>query len=137
MMFKKRKLYYLASPYSHSNKFVEVLRYEAVVYAAKQLIEKGYTVLEPIAMCSEKSKRYDLSGGYSFWKKRDRWFISKCDGLIVLKLPGWDTSEGVTDEIQYANKLGLDVHYLEPTEIFEDEVFSVLSDKTVLTIMEK
>ena len=120
---KKRKLYYLASPYSHENKFVEILRYEAVIYAAKKLIEDGYTVIEPIAMCHEKGTRYDLPGGYKFWQRRDRWFIEKCDGLVVLQLPGWDLSVGVLDEIKYAKKIGLEVHYLDPDKVLEPEIY--------------
>ena len=52
--------------------------------------------------------------GYQFWQKRDRWFIRKCDGIVVLTLDGWVESEGVTDEIKYARSRGLDVVYLSP-----------------------
>lgn len=122
----KNKMYYLASPYTHKNKFVETLRYEAVVYAATKLIHKGYTVVEPIASCHEKGVRYDLPGGYAFWQKRDRWFIDKCDGILVLTLPGWNESVGVSDEIEYAAQLGLEIHYINPEELFEKEVFNAL-----------
>lgn len=123
---QKNKLYYLASPYSHKNKFIETMRYEAVVYAATKLIQQGYTVLEPIAMCHEKGARYELPSGYEFWKKRDRGFIEKCDGLIVLTLSGWTNSIGVCDEIKHAVSLGLDVHYIDPRELFEEEIFNAL-----------
>ena len=125
---KKGNLYYLASPYSHDNKLIEILRYEIVGYAATKLINKGHMLIEPISMCAEKSKKYNLEGGYKFWKKRDRTLISKCDGILVLMLPGWDTSEGVTDEINYAYKQGLTIEYIEPSDLIEIEAFNVLGN---------
>ena len=121
----KNKLYYLASPYSHVNekntlwnklkaKITRYRRFKAVTDAAVHLIKQGYTCIEPIAMCHYKSVKYDLPTGYSFWQKRDRWFIRKCEGIVVLTLKGWKESEGVSDEVKFARAKGLDVIYLDP-----------------------
>lgn len=121
----KNKMYYLASPYSHITTktgwlasivgyFVRHRRFKAVSDAAVYLIKSGYTCLEPIAMCHYKSLRYELPTGYQYWQKRDRWFIRKCDGIVVLTLDGWMESEGVQDELQYARNRGLDIVYLNP-----------------------
>jgi hypothetical protein len=113
----KSKLYYFASPYSHKNKLVEVIRYELTIATAAKLTKQGYRLLEPIAMCHEQSSRYELPGGYEFWQTRDRGFIKICDAIMVLKLKGWDVSVGVTDEIEYAKSLGKPVIYLDPDKI--------------------
>lgn len=123
----KNKMYYLASPYSYMSKkygFIDTLigyvvrsyRFRKVSDAAVHLIKHGYTCLEPIATCHYKSLRYDLPTGYTFWQKRDRWFIRKCDGIIVLTLPGWQESAGVTDEINYSRSRGIDVIYMNPKD---------------------
>lgn len=115
-------MYYLASPYSYLSKksgiidmligmWVRRRRYKAVSDAAIYLIKQGYTCIEPIAMCHHKR---DLPTGYQFWKRRDRWFIRKCDGIVVLMLDGWKESEGVQDELNYARKLGKDVWFMQP-----------------------
>lgn len=119
----KNKLYYLASPYSYispkntlfhrlKSMYIRHKRFKQVTEAAVKLIQAGYTCLEPIAMCHYKSLRYTLPSGYKFWKTRDRWFIRKCDGIIILTLSGWKESEGVQDELNYARSLGKDVVFM-------------------------
>ena len=119
----KSKLFYFASPYSHENPFVKCIRYEMTIYCASQLTKNGFRLLEPIAMCHEQSARYKLPSGYKFWKERDRGFIDLCDSLIVLKLPGFRDSIGVSDEIAYAKEKGKQVHYLNPDDIIAEEVW--------------
>lgn len=108
-----KKLYYLVSPYSHKQKKVIKQRYEQVLYIAHKLICQGYHLIEPIAMCHEKSKRFQLPTGYEFWKERDRLLISRCDGLIVCLMDGLDQSVGCTDELQYARQLGIEILYCD------------------------
>lgn len=112
----RSKLYYLASPYSHENVFVEIVRYESVLYAGSQMTKAGIRLIEPITQSHQQSQRYDIDGGYKFWKDRDRLFIDKCDAIIVLTLKGWKESEGVTDEIQYAKSQGKEVILIDPIE---------------------
>jgi hypothetical protein len=109
----KSKLYYFASPYSHDNTFVRQARYEATIYIASELTKLGFRLLEPIAMCHEQSNRHNMPSGYDFWQTRDRGFIDVCDAVLVLTLPGWKKSKGVTDEIAYAKKHGLTVHKID------------------------
>ena len=118
----KSKLYYLASPYSHTNSFIKQCRYEAVIYAGSLLTRKGFRLLEPIAMCHEQSNRHDMPGGYEFWKTRDRGFIDICDGIIVLTINGWDESVGVSDEIQHARDTRKSVTFMSPQQIYPKEV---------------
>lgn len=119
-----KTLYYLASPYSHDNKFVQNVRYEMTLYASYILIERGYRLLEPIAQCHQQSLRYDLPGGYDFWQDRDRDFISRCDAVLVLKFPGWAESKGVTDEINYAIELKKPVYYIDVDTIIDKDLWS-------------
>lgn len=126
LKLSKKKVYYLASPYTHDESFVRELRYMAVNFAAAELIKKGYQLFEPIASCHYKSRTVDLPSGYAYWKKRDRKYIEKSDGLIVLTIQGWRESIGVKDEIKHAEKLKLPVHYLSLDDMFPQEVIHAL-----------
>ncbi len=108
------KLFYLASPFSHADKDVEQQRYDEIVRIGAELTNRGFSLIEPIAMSFVASRRHGLPGGYQFWKDRDRLFISKCDGVIVAMMPGWSDSVGVNDEVAYAETLGLPVFFLNP-----------------------
>ena len=113
----KSKMYYLASPYSHEFKSFMIARYERTIKAGYKLIKEGFKLIEPIAMCHEKTMRFDLPGGYEYWKDRDRHLVDLCDGLIVLTLPGWDESIGVSDEIAWAEKQGKPICFVSPQQL--------------------
>lgn len=118
----KDKVYYLASPYSNTNPFIQDMRYVIINYIATVIIKKGYNVIEPIVSSHIK----DLDAGYAFWKSRDRALIKHCDGIIVTKMKGWKKSIGVQDELAYAKELGLEIHYLEPKSILTDKLMKEL-----------
>ena len=121
------KLYYLASPYSHKNQFIQVYRYEAVIYAAATLTKMGFALLEPIGMSHEQSTRYELPGGYEFWQTRDRTLIDHSDGVIVLRLPGWKNSVGVRDELEYCSSQGKPIYYIDLDDLLSHEEIDLLS----------
>jgi hypothetical protein len=45
------------------------------------------------------------------WGKHCRTLIERSDEVWVLKLEGWDTSVGVTEEVRYAGALGRRLSY--------------------------
>lgn len=118
-MIKRNKIYYLASPYSDNSNSVMRKRYVEQGRLAVILIHKGYKLITPIEMCHNLSKRYKLPSGYFYWKYRDRTLLQHCDGIIVCLMKGWDTSVGVTDELKYAQRLGIEIKFFNPiTERF-------------------
>ena len=58
-----------------------------------------------------------LPRGWQYWKVYDRTLVERCDRLIVLTLSGWDTSEGVRQEIAIAKECGLAIDYLDPAQV--------------------
>lgn len=118
----KQKLFYLASPYSHDNSFVMQFRYELIIYTASILTKQGFRLIEPIGMCHSSSLRHEMPTGYEFWKTRDRGFIDVSDGIIVMKMPGWSTSVGVTDELEWAAKTGKPIYFIEQDEIITENI---------------
>jgi hypothetical protein len=117
------KLIYLAVPYSHFNREVVELRFKAVNKVAAKLMAGGAFVFSPISHTHPIAKE-GLPKGWDYWEPYDRLMISKCDMMMVLKLPGWEDSVGVTEEILIAMELKIPVIYIEYDEL--DEIFNKL-----------
>jgi hypothetical protein len=112
-----KKLYYLASPYSHKDPAIKKRRAEMVTESAVDLLHLGIFVFAPISY-NEPWEKYNLPGDWNFWQDFDKTFVSRCDGgIIVLMLDGWDKSVGVTAEIEFAKSIGLPVYYTTPEQI--------------------
>lgn len=123
---EKGKLYYLASPFSHANPFVQTVRYEIINYIAARLMEEGYMLMEPIGSCYDKSTKYKMPGGYEYWKHRDRTLIDHSEGVIVAMMKGWSYSVGVSDEIDRAIKHGLPVYLLDVSEFISPDLWNAI-----------
>lgn len=106
------KLYYLATPYTHDDPKVRAQRYEMAVEMAGDLLASGLLVYSPIAHTHPIALAKELPKGWEFWKRYDECFIDRCDGVIVGAMDGWDTSKGVTAEIEMARGKGKPVWYL-------------------------
>jgi len=107
---------YLASPYSHPDPAVRDQRYLAACRATVSLLLAGKSVFSPIVH-GHPLMQLGLSGDWQFWKRHDQWHISMCDEVLVLAIPGWDESEGVQAEIEFAQRLGKVVRYYPETSL--------------------
>lgn len=113
MSLDNKKLYYLASPYTHQDKKVMEDRYNEVnKFAAHLMKEYKVAPIEPIVMGHAKIQ-YDMPHEFEYWMEVDFNYISRCDGVIVYKLDGWEKSKGVQAEIEFAKKLGKEVIYFD------------------------
>ena len=114
---------YLASPYTalrDDGSYDDVLmqeRYDTVVSCFQNLCASGLIVYCPIAMTHRVDCLYrDLNGTRmppKFWYEFDKPFIQHASQLFVLKLPGWEKSEGLSEEIKTAIVRKLPIVYLE------------------------
>lgn len=121
------ELVYLASPYSK----YPGGREEAYTFACKKAAElmlQGYNVFCPIA----HSHPIETIGGitpeqatHDFWLKQDFAVLDRCDALFVYKMPGWDTSHGVNEEVKRATRRQMKIIYLE-WEGYTKELTSIL-----------
>lgn len=48
------------------------------------------------------------------WMLRDRTMLLACQLVAVAMLPGWETSKGIAQEIEWAHEAGIPVVYLQP-----------------------
>lgn len=111
--FNKKKLYYLASPFSHSDDTVCWERFKEAEQYTADMLEGGYNVYSPIVYNYELAKTYMLPTDWTFWAGVDRRMLKACDECLVLCISGWQESKGVQAEIRYARRLGKAVHYIE------------------------
>jgi nucleoside 2-deoxyribosyltransferase len=119
---------YLASPYSHRDVHVREWRFQQACRAAAALLRAGLTVFSPIAH-SHPIAQHGMPMSWEFWSRMDREYLSRCDVLAVLTLPGWRESVGVQAEIALAQELGLPVVYVEPGDLDAADRESPLLDE--------
>lgn len=111
---------YFASPYTSDDLDIEKVRYMNVCLKMAELINKGYAIFSPIAMYHGVSvygnlnKDYsNLSKDFETWKRINHYFLSLCNELWILMLEGWEDSEGIKQEIEWAKELQLPIHYIK------------------------
>ena len=102
----ERPLIYLACPYSadgdgdlESARIIASMRYE------EGLVRAGARVFNPLRY----SASYDFAADPDYpmpseehWREFGLDLMAGCDVVLVLKLPGWQDSEGVKGEIDHA-----------------------------------
>ncbi len=114
---------YLASPYSHPNSIVRELRFRAVEAAVVQMLEDKIWTYSPIVHCHALAQDYLLPKDFEYWQAYNETMLKPAACIVVLKLPGWDTSAGVGKEIQFACDNNIPVMDKEPVE---DETLAAL-----------
>ena len=100
---------YLAIPYTGN----ENESFRMANHIAGALMQKGHIVFSPISHTHPIAIECDLPGGWDYWKKFDEAFISFCDLVYVIALPGYEKSRGVSAEIEIAKQLGKPIKYIE------------------------
>jgi hypothetical protein len=118
------KLFYLACQYSDPDVYIRRFHFRLASLVAAGLFARGVFVFSPISHTHPILLESDeLHFGFDTWREYDELFISRCDGIYVLAVWGWQASKGVTYEIEFAKKLGKPVTYvnIEGEEITEKE----------------
>lgn len=104
---------FISSPFSHKDKAIENARVEEVNKYIAELTSQGFHVFSPITYGTTILKYKKLPSDWKFWKDFCEAFLEKCEEMWVLKLDGWDTSEGVAAEIQFAIENNIKIKYIE------------------------
>jgi len=103
----------VSSPFSHKDKAIEAARVEAVNNYVAELTAQGIHAFSPITYGTILLKYKQMPSDWKFWKDFCEAFLIKCEELWVLKLDGWDTSEGVAAEIKFALDNNITVKYVD------------------------
>lgn len=94
-------LVYLGGPYTG----MEQESFDRLTAYAGILKNKGYLVFSPITHCHPIAQVCKLPGDFEYWKAYNRRMLEPCDILIILKLPTWDSSTGVTGSLEWLESL--------------------------------
>lgn len=104
---------YLACPYAHPDSNVQHRRYTQVTARAAELMRKGHVVYSPITSMHFLSQHHAFPGeGNDFWLRHDLAILARCDKLLVLQLEGWEQSEGLRREIEFATEKNIPIEYI-------------------------
>lgn len=114
------KRIYLACPYSHADAAVREWRYQAVTKVAAMLIlSQDVMVLSPISHSHPivtLTDDVELGSDYNYWMPFDEEMMDWADEIWVLELDGWEESEGVSQERDYATSQSKPTRYIDPLE---------------------
>ena len=112
---------YLASPYTYKsddeekNKQVREERYRVSCEVAAKLFRMGVMVFSPLAHCHPMAEMFGLPTTWEFWEEYDREMLAMCDAVVIIKIPGWETSTGVRAERDIAeDEYSLPVYEIDP-----------------------
>jgi len=104
---------YLASPYTHVDPAVREQRFQAACHATARLLQAGHAVFSPIVH-GHPLTGHGLPVEWPWREPFARETLARCDRLVVLHLPAWRDSAGVTAEIGIALEWGMPVGALTP-----------------------
>jgi len=114
-----RPLTYLACPYSSTDpKLKESRCREADRVTAHLIATQGWNVFSPITH-SHPLALCGLQGSWEFWQRIDIEYLLISERVVVLCLPGWRESVGVTAELDIAKQLGIPIIYMDPLPAVE------------------
>lgn len=107
---------YLASPYSDPDPQVMEERYQRTFrYTTIQLLNH-VPIFSPIVYGYPFHATGALSGDADTWKFLNVAMVNAAHQVHVLTLPGWNTSKGVSIEIDLAHRLNIPVSYVKPLD---------------------
>lgn len=100
-------LTYLAIPYSHPDPTVREERFRLANIAAATLLNAGEQVFSPISHSHPIAEAGGLPTGFEYYEAFDMAILGICKNLVLLMIPGWSESKGVTAELEMARRLGI------------------------------
>lgn len=107
-----KPLIYIACPYAHRDILIQKERFKQVSKFAGMLAYAGNIVYSPISHSAPMQYENKRKDGYSFWRTMDEFYLLRSDVMMVLMLDGWEESEGVAQEMIFANEHGKPIIYI-------------------------
>lgn len=109
---------YLACPYSHPNRDVRHARYEVATQVAAHLMRNGSVVISPLTHghpIAEVGR--EIPTDWATWETLSLALLGASGSITVLALAGWQTSVGVTHELDNARSHKKPVKFLYTRDI--------------------
>lgn len=100
---------YVSTPYSHSDESIRELRYNEALRFLQYLAIISEPAVSIIVQYHPLMQYLPMT--FEFWSKIYTPILQASSSVGVLMIEGWDTSKGVTDEINKANAFGKELKY--------------------------
>lgn len=110
---------YLASPYSHSNRYIRELRYQAIAHVLGYYLDKKKLAYAPVVHGHATEKELGREINYKTWVDHGLKMLFKCSEMHIIPLPGWAISNGILLEKEYALNSFIPVRELKPKNVAE------------------
>lgn len=107
------KIVYLASPYTHPDPNIREENFKKVSTLAADMNSRGIVTISPITYGHTLLNFKEMPHDWLFWKNFCLSFLQHCEEIVVYKMPGWDKSNGIAEELAYANEKGIKISYVE------------------------
>lgn len=105
---------YVASPYSHPDAAVREQRYRDVMSFVAERTRMGEFLYSPILHWHPLAVAHGKPTSADFWHEHNFEMLCSLRELYVLKLEGWETSIGVAEEVQLAERNSMPIEYWSP-----------------------
>jgi hypothetical protein len=115
---------YLAGPYTAKGEqaltdlrkqLTQGARFNMLTKFAAQIMAAELLVYSPITHSHPMTLHEALPGTWAYWERMDREMLSICSELWIMKLDGWEESEGLQHEIRIAREMHKPVVFIDPT----------------------
>lgn len=90
---------YVASPYTNIDRVVVERRFIQTEDYVASLFKQKHWAFSPIVHCHALAKEFNLPTDAGYWREYNLHMLARSDVLHVLRLNGWEKSEGVREEV--------------------------------------
>lgn len=115
---KNKPIIYLASPYSHKSRRIRNQRAAEIRKIMARIINEQDAIIpfSPIALTHDLDR---LCRDVRWVEDFDKHLLARFDGMIIVKMPGWDTSVGIKKELNFCLEHRIPYAYATPENIIE------------------
>lgn len=95
-------LIYIATPYTSHPDGMEAAHYQTCALVAKLHVQKVWGAYSPILHFHDVAYYANLPTDANHWKDENEHKLRVASAILIGKLAGWDKSEGIQSEVEYA-----------------------------------
>lgn len=116
-------LVYTAAPYTVKDEagkedFEEVCKRMDIFFECEtKLAQREIQTVSPLYKHFLRKKNIDLPGDWEYWSKYSETLLVSSDVLLIVKIPGWEMSEGVRGEVLIARNRRIPTFAIYPEEL--------------------